>query len=160
MVFQRPNPFPKSIFENVAFGPKVLGAHPQSHLFEIVEKSLKGAALWEEVVDHLQHPATELSLGQQQQVEIIKALWHGSKILILDEPTSMLTPKGIEDLERVLMQLKQEDLAVVFITHKLHEAFTIGDRVSVLRQGRLEGTIDRETMTAASPAEISFQRAS
>jgi general nucleoside transport system ATP-binding protein len=98
--------------------------------------------------------AGQLSLGQQQQVEIIKALWQGSKVLILDEPTSMLTPKGIEDLEQVLMQLKQQGLAVIFITHKLHEAFTIGDCVSVLRQGRLEGTIDRETMKAASAAEM------
>jgi len=96
----------------------------------------------------------QLSLGQQQQVEIIKALWHGSKVLILDEPTSMLTPKGIEDLERVLMQLKQQGLAVVFITHKLHEAFTIGDCVSVLRQGRLEGTIDRDAMKTASHEEL------
>ena len=96
----------------------------------------------------------QLSLGQQQQVEIIKALWHGSKILILDEPTSMLTPKGIEDLERVLMQLKHQGLAVVFITHKLHEAFTIGDCVSVLRQGRLEGTIDRETMKRSTPEQM------
>ena len=96
----------------------------------------------------------QLSLGQQQQVEIIKALWHGSKVLILDEPTSMLTPKGIEDLEQVLMQLKQQGLAVVFITHKLHEAFTIGDCVSVLRQGRLEGTIDREAMKTASHEEL------
>ena len=96
----------------------------------------------------------QLSLGQQQQVEIIKALWQGSKVLILDEPTSMLTPRGIEDLERVLMQLKQQGLAIIFITHKLHEAFTIGDRVSVLRQGRLEGTIDSEKMAAASAAEM------
>jgi simple sugar transport system ATP-binding protein len=98
----------------------------------------------------------QLSLGQQQQVEIIKALWQGSKILILDEPTSMLTPKGIEDLERVLVQLKGQGLAVVFITHKLHEAYTIGDRVSVLRQGRLEGTIDPETIKRSSTEE--FQR--
>jgi ABC-type uncharacterized transport system ATPase subunit len=96
----------------------------------------------------------QLSLGQQQQVEIIKALWQGSKVLILDEPTSMLTPKGIEDLERVIVQLKQEGLAIIFITHKLREAFAIGDRVSVLRQGRLEGTIDREQMHAASPEEL------
>ena len=96
----------------------------------------------------------QLSLGQQQQVEIIKALWQGSRILILDEPTSMLTPKGIEDLERVLRQLKQQGLAVIFITHKLREAFAIGDRVSVLRQGRLQGTIDRETMKAASATEM------
>jgi len=98
--------------------------------------------------------AGRLSLGQQQQVEIIKALWQGSRILILDEPTSMLTPKGIEDLEQVLRQLKQQGLAVIFITHKLREAFAIGDRVSVLRQGRLQGTIDRETMKAASAAEM------
>ena len=90
----------------------------------------------------------QLSLGQQQQVEIIKALWQGSKVLILDEPTSMLTPKGIEDLERVLVHLKEEGLAIIFITHKLHEAFAIGDCVSVLRQGRLEGTIDRDTHEA------------
>ncbi|HJW75581.1 MAG TPA: ATP-binding cassette domain-containing protein, partial [Thermoleophilia bacterium] len=88
----------------------------------------------------------QLSLGQQQQVEILKALWQGSKVLILDEPTSMLTPKGIGDLERVLLQLKQEGLAVIFITHKLREAAAIGDRISVLRQGRLEGTIDAETI--------------
>jgi general nucleoside transport system ATP-binding protein len=96
----------------------------------------------------------ELSLGQQQQVEIIKALWQGSKVLILDEPTSMLTPKGIEDLESVIVNLKEEGLAVIFITHKLHEAFAIGDCVSVLRQGRLEGTIDKETMKRSSPAEL------
>jgi len=96
----------------------------------------------------------QLSLGQQQQVEIIKALWQGSKVLILDEPTSMLTPKGIEDLERVIVHLKAEGLAVIFITHKLHEAFTIGDCVSVLRQGRLEGTIDNETMKRSAPDEL------
>jgi ABC-type uncharacterized transport system ATPase subunit len=96
----------------------------------------------------------QLSLGQQQQVEIIKALWQGSKVLILDEPTSMLTPQGIEDLERVIMRLKQDGLAIIFITHKLREAFAIGDRVSVLRQGRLEGTIDREAMRAASSEEL------
>jgi ABC-type uncharacterized transport system ATPase subunit len=96
----------------------------------------------------------QLSLGQQQQVEIIKALWQGSRILILDEPTSMLTPKGIADLERVLGRLTQQGLAVIFITHKLREAFAIGDQVSVLRQGRLQGTIDRETMRASSAAEL------
>ena len=96
----------------------------------------------------------QLSLGQQQQIEIIKALWQGSRVLVLDEPTSMLTPQGIEDLERVIVHLKQEGLAIVFITHKLHEAFTIGDRVSVLRQGRLEGTIDRETMSARNAGAV------
>jgi len=98
--------------------------------------------------------AGQLSLGQQQHVEIIRALWQGSRILILDEPTSMLTPKGIADLEQVLIQLKRQGLAVIFITHKLREAFAIGDRVSVLRQGRLQGAIDGETMKAASATEL------
>ena len=120
-----------------------------------VKKAQEGLARLSAMLGVEVDPDTEvgqLSLGQQQQVEIIKALWQGSKVLILDEPTSMLTPKGIEDLERVLVQLKQEGLAIIFITHKLHEAFAIGDRVSVLRQGRLEGTIDSETMQSALSA--------
>jgi simple sugar transport system ATP-binding protein len=122
-----------------------------------VTKAQEGLARLSALLGVEVDPDTEvgqLSLGQQQQVEIIKALWQGSKVLILDEPTSMLTPKGIEDLERVIVHLKQEGLAIIFITHKLREAFAIGDRVSVLRQGRLEGTIDREAMRAASPEEL------
>jgi len=99
----------------------------------------------------------QLALGQQQQIEIIKALWRGSRVLILDEPTSMLTPKGIEDLERVLVQLRRQGLAIVFITHKLHEVFAIGDRVSVLRRGRSAGAIGPEQMKAASRAGLQRQ---
>jgi simple sugar transport system ATP-binding protein len=95
-----------------------------------------------------------LALGQQQQVEIIKALWSGSSVLILDEPTSMLTPQGIVDLERVLVQLKEHGLAIVFITHKLHEAIEIGDRVSVLKQGRLVGRLGPEDLRSKSPDEL------
>jgi simple sugar transport system ATP-binding protein len=84
-----------------------------------------------------------LALGQQQHVEIIKALWHGSRVLILDEPTSMLTPQGAQDLQRVLLGLTATGLAIVFITHKLHEATDIGDRVVVLRLGKVMGTIER-----------------
>jgi general nucleoside transport system ATP-binding protein len=83
----------------------------------------------------------DLSLGEQQQVEIIKALWRGSTVLILDEPTSMLTPQGVVELQNVLVRLKSEGLAIVFITHKLHEALEIGDRVSILKQGRLAGAL-------------------
>jgi simple sugar transport system ATP-binding protein len=83
-----------------------------------------------------------LALGQQQHVEIVKALWHGSRVLILDEPTSMLTPQGAADLQRVLVGLKESSLAIVFITHKLHEATDIGDRVVVLRLGKVMGHID------------------
>jgi len=96
----------------------------------------------------------KLALGQQQQVEIIKALWSGSSVLILDEPTSMLTPQGIADLERVLMQLKQHGLAMVFITHKLHEAIEIGDRISVLKQGRVVGRLEPEDLRGKSPDDL------
>jgi len=95
-----------------------------------------------------------LSLGQQQQIEIIKALWRGSRVLILDEPTSMLTPKGVEELAKVLVRLKAHGLAVVFITHKLHEAISVGDRVSVLRQGRLVGSIEPEELRSSTPEEL------
>ncbi len=91
-----------------------------------------------------------LALGQQQQLEIIKALWRGSKVLILDEPTSMLTPQGVAELEQILARLKAQGLAVIFITHKLHEAISMGDRVSVLSQGRLVGAIEPEELRSAS----------
>ena len=95
-----------------------------------------------------------LALGQQQQVEIIKALWKGSSVLILDEPTSMLTPQGIEELKEVVAQLKKSGLAVIFITHKLHEAMDMGDRISVLRQGRLVGSIEPSLLRSAESSEF------
>ena len=95
-----------------------------------------------------------LALGQQQQLEIIKALWRGSKVLILDEPTSMLTPQGVAELEQIVARLTGQGLAVIFITHKLHEAVSIGDRVSVLSQGRLVGAIEPEELRAASYEEL------
>jgi simple sugar transport system ATP-binding protein len=94
---------------------------------------------------------SELSLGAQQQVEIVNALWRGSRLLILDEPTSMLTPQGFAELGKVITRLKANGLAVVFITHKLHEALALGDRVSILRQGRVVGSLDPERMRATSP---------
>ncbi len=98
--------------------------------------------------------AGSLALGRQQQVEIIKALWRGSRVLILDEPTSMLTPTGVAELQQVLEELKGQGLAIAFITHKLHEALAIGDRVSVLRRGRLVGGIDHDEFRASSPDEV------
>ena len=98
--------------------------------------------------------ARDLALGGQQQVEIIKALWRGSRVLILDEPTSMLTPQAVRELQAVLGRLREHGLAIVFITHKLHEAVALGDRISVLRQGRLTGAIDREQVRRSSPAEL------
>jgi simple sugar transport system ATP-binding protein len=98
--------------------------------------------------------AIDLSLGAQQQVEIIKALWRGSRVLVLDEPTSMLTPQAFAELERVVTRLKEQGHGVVFITHKLHEALSLGDRVSVLRQGRLVGELDEQTLRASTPDEL------
>jgi simple sugar transport system ATP-binding protein len=95
-----------------------------------------------------------LALGQQQQLEIIKALWRGSKVLILDEPTSMLTPQGVAELEQVIARLKGQGLAVIFITHKLHEAISIGDRVSILSQGRLAGTIEPDELRSKPFEEL------
>jgi general nucleoside transport system ATP-binding protein len=95
-----------------------------------------------------------LSLGQQQQIEIIKALWKGSSVLILDEPTSMLTPQGIAELQKVLLGLKASGLAIIFITHKLHEAIAIGDRVVVLKQGRVVGSIEPDVLSGSTPHEL------
>jgi simple sugar transport system ATP-binding protein len=92
----------------------------------------------------------DLSLGAQQQVEIVNALWRGSRLLILDEPTSMLTPQGFAELEKVINRLKAQGLAVVFITHKLHEALALGDRVSILRQGRVVGSLGPERVRSTS----------
>jgi len=92
-----------------------------------------------------------LALGQQQHIEIIKALWKGSTVLILDEPTSMLTPQGIAELQNVLLGLKAAGLAIIFITHKLHEAIAIGDRVSVLKQGRVVGSLGPEDLRGVTP---------
>ena len=95
-----------------------------------------------------------LALGQQQQIEIIKALWKGSRVLILDEPTTMLTPQGIEELQNVLVQLKANGLAIIFITHKLHEAISIGDRVDVLKQGRVVGSIEGDILSSETPHQL------
>jgi general nucleoside transport system ATP-binding protein len=98
--------------------------------------------------------AADLSLGDQQQVEIVKALWRGSRVLILDEPTSMLTPQGVADLAKVLSRLKEQRQAVIFITHKLHEALSLGDEISILRHGRLAGTLAREALRSKSQDEL------
>jgi ABC-type uncharacterized transport system ATPase subunit len=98
--------------------------------------------------------ARDLALGGQQQVEIIKALWRGSRVLILDEPTSMLTPQAVRELQNVLERLKQHGLAIVFITHKLHEAVALGDRISVLRAGRVTGSIEGERIASSTAAEL------
>ena len=109
------------------------------------------------VAIHPDEKAVDLALGRQQQVEIIKALWRGSRVLVLDEPTSMLTPQAFSELERVVGRLKEQGQGIVFITHKLHEALSLGDRISVLRQGRLVGELDKRALESMSLDELRSQ---
>ena len=149
-VYQHPTLVPTlTVLENLMLGASwrapMNRAATRARLNEIA--ALLGIALPEDT------PLGALSLGQQQLVEIVKALWRGEKVLILDEATSMLTPQGVEDLGRVIGRLRDAGIAVLFITHKLHEAVRFGDRVSVLRQGRKVGSLPPETLGRLGPQE-------
>jgi len=136
MVFQRPNPFPMSIFENVAFGPKVLGTHSGGPLREIVESSLKGAALWDEVTDHLHHTATELSLGQQQRLCIARVLAMQPEVILMDEPCSALDPQATLRVEELMQELKR-NYTIVIVTHNMQQAARASDWVGFFLLGEL-----------------------
>ncbi len=134
MVFQRPNPFPKSIFENVAYGPKVHGGMRARALGDLVEESLRRAALWNEVKDHLKKSAFSLSGGQQQRLCIARALAVRPQVLLMDEPCSALDPKASDRIETTIRQLAEE-LTVVIVTHNLQQAARVSDHVAVLLAG-------------------------
>jgi phosphate transport system ATP-binding protein len=136
MVFQRPNPFPKSIYDNVAFGPTVLGNRKKPHLQEVVEKSLKGAALWDEVADHLQEPATELSLGQQQRLCIARVLAIQPEVILMDEPCSALDPQATLRIEELMQELKTK-YTIVIVTHNMQQAARASDWVGFFLLGEL-----------------------
>jgi phosphate transport system ATP-binding protein len=136
MVFQRPNPFPMSIFENVAFGPKVLGNQRKSNLYEIVENSLRGAALWEEVSDHLEQQATALSLGQQQRLCIARVLAIQPEVILMDEPCSALDPVATLRIEELMQELKK-DYTIVIVTHNMQQAARASDWVGYFLLGEL-----------------------
>ncbi|MEN3043674.1 MAG: phosphate ABC transporter ATP-binding protein PstB [Candidatus Hydrothermales bacterium] len=136
MVFQKPNPFPKSIYENVAFGPKILGIKDKSKLDYIVEESLKKAYLWEEVKDKLRENALNLSGGQQQRLCIARALAVGPEVLLLDEPTSALDPVASKKIEELLEELKK-NLTIVIVTHNPSQASRISDYTAFLYLGEL-----------------------
>lgn len=136
MVFQHPNPFPKSIFDNVAYGPKRNGLCPAGELPQRVERALKRAALWDEVADRLDEPGTALSGGQQQRLCIARALANESQILLLDEPASALDPIATQRIEELLVQLKRE-YTIVIVTHNLHEAARIADYTAFFYSGEL-----------------------
>jgi len=136
MVFQRPNPFPKSIYDNVAFGPTVLGNRQKPTLQEIVEKSLKGAALWDEVADRLQKPATELSLGQQQRLCVARVLAIQPEVILMDEPCSALDPMATLRIEELMQELKQ-NYTIVIVTHNMQQAARASDWVGFFLLGEL-----------------------
>jgi len=136
MVFQQPNPFPKSIYENVAYAPRIHGLKDKRKLDEIVEKSLKGAALWEEVKDRLHKPALGLSGGQQQRLCIARALAIEPEVLLMDEPTSALDPISTMRIEELIQELK-ESYTIIIVTHNMQQAARISDTTAFFLSGDL-----------------------
>ncbi|MEP6763314.1 MAG: phosphate ABC transporter ATP-binding protein PstB [Gemmatimonadaceae bacterium] len=136
MVFQRSNPFPKSVFDNVAYGARLNGAARGAQLDLIVERSLQRAALWEEVKDRLRESALTLSGGQQQRLCIARALANDPEVLLLDEPTSALDPTATQRIEELLFELRRE-LTIVMVTHNLQQAARVSDHTAFFYQGQL-----------------------
>ncbi|MFB4162896.1 phosphate ABC transporter ATP-binding protein PstB [Alteribacillus sp. JSM 102045] len=136
MVFQKPNPFPKTIFENVAYGPRIHGIRKKSQLNEIVERSLKDAFLWDEVKDRLDTNAMGLSGGQQQRLCIARTLATEPKVVLMDEPTSALDPISTVKVEELIEKLK-EKYTIVIVTHNMQQAARISDKTAFFLMGEL-----------------------
>lgn len=136
MVFQKSNPFPKSIWENVAYGPKILGERNKNTLNDIVEESLKHAALWDEVQDRLHYSALGLSGGQQQRLCIARALATGPEVLLMDEPASALDPISTAKIEELIFELKK-DYTIIIVTHNMQQAARISDVTAFFYMGEL-----------------------
>jgi len=153
MVFQRPNPFPKSIFENVAFGPKIHKIASGKKLEEIVEKSLRGAALWGEVKDRLNESAFSLSGGQQQRLCIARALAVEPEVLLMDEPCSALDPASTAKIEVLIRELS-EKYTVIIVTHNLQQAARVSDFTAFLYVGELIEYGDTEKVFEDPKSEL------
>ena len=136
MVFQKPNPFPMSIYDNIAYGPRTHGMKNKAKLDEIVEKSLRGAAIWDEVKDRLKKNALGLSGGQQQRLCIARALAVEPEVLLMDEPTSALDPISTSKIEELAMELK-EQYTIVIVTHNMQQAVRISDNTAFFLLGEL-----------------------
>ena len=136
MVFQKPNPFPMSIYDNVAYGPRTHGVKGRARLDEIVERSLRGAAIWDEVKDRLKKNALGLSGGQQQRLCIARALAVEPQVLLMDEPTSALDPISTSKIEELALQLK-EKYTIVIVTHNMQQAVRISDCTAFFLLGDL-----------------------
>ena len=134
MVFQKPNPFPMSIYDNVAYGPRTHGIRSRVKLDEIVEKSLRGAAIWDEVKDRLKKSALGMSGGQQQRLCIARALAVEPEVLLMDEPTSALDPISTSRIEELAMELKK-DYTIVMVTHNMQQAAHISDKTAFFLLG-------------------------
>jgi phosphate transport system ATP-binding protein len=136
MVFQKPNPFPKSIYENVAYGLRLLGVRNRAQLDEVVERSLKGAALWDEVKDRLDTSGLSLSGGQQQRLVIARAIALEPEVLLLDEPCSALDPISTAKVEELLHELKHK-YTIVIVTHNMQQAARVSDFTAYMYLGKL-----------------------
>ena len=136
MVFQKPNPFPMSIYDNIAYGPRTHGIRNKAKLDDIVEKSLRGAAIWDEVKDRLKKNALGLSGGQQQRLCIARALAVETKVLLMDEPTSALDPISTSKIEDLATQLR-EQYTIVIVTHNMQQAVRISDTTAFFLLGEL-----------------------
>jgi phosphate transport system ATP-binding protein len=136
MVFQKSNPFPKSIFENVVFGPRLAGIRDRRILMEITERCLRGAALWDEVKDRLSESALNLSGGQAQRLCIARAMATDPEVLLLDEPASALDPASTTRIEDLIFELKR-DYTIIIVTHNMQQAARVSDQVAFFFQGRL-----------------------
>ncbi|MDU2239907.1 MAG: phosphate ABC transporter ATP-binding protein PstB [Paenibacillus sp.] len=136
MVFQQPNPFPKTVYDNVAYGPRIHGITKKAELDGIVEQSLRGAALWDEVKDHLKRSAYSLSGGQQQRLCIARALAINPAILLMDEATSALDPVSTLKIEELVKELK-EKYTIVMVTHNMHQAARVSDQTVFFLNGEV-----------------------
>ncbi len=153
MVFQKSNPFPKSIFENIAYGPRVGGNRDKANLQEIVERCLKQSALWEEVKDRLHDSALRLSGGQQQRLCIARALATNPDVLLMDEPASALDPASTSRIEDLIFELKSQ-FTIVIVTHNMQQAARVSDQTAFFYQGRLvEVGVTNELFTKPTKKE-------
>jgi phosphate transport system ATP-binding protein len=136
MVFQKSNPFPKTVFDNVAYGPRIHGVRQRAQLAEIVQRSLIRAALWDEVKDRLDRPALDLSGGQQQRLCIARALAVDPEILLMDEPASALDPRSTAHIEDLIRELRDQ-YTIVIVTHNMQQAARVSDLTAFFYEGRL-----------------------
>ena len=155
MVFQRPNPFPKSIYENVAYGLRVNGVKDERFIAERVEKSLRGAALWDEVKDKLKKSAYALSGGQQQRLCIARAMAVAPSVLLMDEPASALDPISTAKVEELIHEIKK-DYTIVIVTHTMQQATRVSDKAAFFYLGRLV-EYDTTTKIFTNPAKEETQ---